>query len=96
MKNTFGQSVSVTLFGESHGAMIGAVLDGLAPGVPVDEEFIARQLTLRRPYGAISTGRVEPDRFLSGGKATPFAGWPLHAACRLTVTGERFAWNGLC
>ena len=39
--------------------------------------------------------RVEPDRFLSGGKATPFAGWPLHAACRLTVTGERFAWNGL-
>ena len=31
MKNTFGTSVCVTLFGESHGAKIGAVLDGLAP-----------------------------------------------------------------
>ena len=30
MKNTFGASVSVTLFGESHGAEIGAVIDGLA------------------------------------------------------------------
>ena len=63
MKNTFGTSVAVTLFGESHGPAIGAVLDGLAPGIPVDEDFIARQLTLRRPWGAISTGRVEPDRF---------------------------------
>ena len=63
MKNTFGSSVAVTIFGESHGPSIGAVLDGLAPGIAVDEAFIARQLTLRRPYGAISTGRVEADRF---------------------------------
>ena len=63
MKNTFGSSVAVTLFGESHGPAVGAVLDGLAPGVPVDEAFIAAQLSLRRPYGAISTGRVEADRF---------------------------------
>ena len=41
MKNTLGTSVSVTLFGESHGAKIGAVLDGLAPGIPVDEALIA-------------------------------------------------------
>lgn len=63
MKNTFGQSVSVTLFGESHGAEIGAVIDGLAPGIPVDEEFIRHQLTLRRPAGKISTARVESDPF---------------------------------
>ena len=63
MKNTFGSSVAVTLFGESHGPMIGAVLDGMAPGVAVDEAFIAHQLTLRRPFGDISTARVEPDRF---------------------------------
>ena len=63
MKNTFGTSVAVTLFGESHGPAVGAVLDGLAPGIAVDEAFIARQLTLRRPWGDISTGRVEPDRF---------------------------------
>ena len=75
MKNTFGTSVSVTIFGESHGPGIGAVLDGLAPGIPVDEEAIAHRLSLRRPGGAISTSRVEPDRFrivsgVFGGRTT--------------------------
>ena len=63
MKNTFGISVAVTLFGESHGPEIGAVIDGLAPGIPVDETFIAAQLTLRRPAGRISTSRQEADAF---------------------------------
>jgi chorismate synthase len=68
VKNTFGQSISVTLFGESHGAAIGAVIDGLASGIKVDEGFIAHQLTLRRPSGAISTARREADEYsiLSG------------------------------
>lgn len=75
MKNTFGNNVSITLFGESHGEAIGAVIDGLASGIEVDEEFIASQLSLRRPVGAISTPRVETDKFqiLSGvfqGKTT--------------------------
>ena len=63
MKNAFGISVSVTLFGESHGPEIGAVIDGLAPGLPVDESFIASQLSLRRPAGRISTARQEADAF---------------------------------
>lgn len=63
MKNTFGNNVSVTLFGESHGSAIGAVLDGLAPGIPVDESFIAHQLTLRRPAGVTGSSRRESDRF---------------------------------
>ena len=63
MKNTFGQSVSVTLFGESHGSEIGAVVDGLAPGLRIDEDFIRHQLSLRRPHGKISTARVEADAF---------------------------------
>jgi len=63
MKNTFGQSVAITLFGESHGEYIGAVLDGLAPGISVDEAFIRHQLSLRRPQGKISTSRVEADEF---------------------------------
>ena len=63
MKNTFGQSVAVTLFGESHGEYIGAVIDGLAPGIAVDEDFIRHQLSLRRPQGKISTARVEADEF---------------------------------
>ena len=63
MKNTFGTSVAVTLFGESHGPEIGVVIDGLAPGLPVDEAFIAAQLTLRRPAGRIATARQEADAF---------------------------------
>ena len=63
MKNTFGDSVSITLFGESHGGSIGTVIDGLAPGIKIDEEFISHQLTLRRPVGNISTSRVEKDPF---------------------------------
>lgn len=75
MKNTFGSSVALTLFGESHGGAIGAILDGIAPGIPVDEQFIAAQMDLRRSVGAISTARREADevRIVSGvfnGKTT--------------------------
>ena len=63
MKNTFGNNVSFTLFGESHGKAIGIVIDGLAPGIEIDEEYIASKLELRRPYGSISTPRVETDEF---------------------------------
>ncbi len=68
MKNTLGNNLSLTLFGESHGPAIGAVIDGLAPGIAVDEEFIRAQLAKRRPAGRISTARVEQDEFniLSG------------------------------
>ena len=62
MKNTFGESVSVTIFGESHGVMIGAVLDGLASGIEVDEDFIASQMKLRKSVGALSTARREADK----------------------------------
>ena len=75
MKNTLGNSLSITLFGESHGEAIGAVLDGVAAGITVDRDFIANLLTLRRPVGSISTPRREADNFkiLSGvfeGKTT--------------------------
>ena len=63
MKNTIGNSLSVTLFGESHGKSVGALIDGLAAGIPVDEEFIKNQLSLRRPIGKISTPRSEADEF---------------------------------
>ena len=53
MKNTFGNSVAITLFGESHGEYIGAVLDGLTPGIKIDGEYIENMLTLRRPDGKI-------------------------------------------
>ena len=63
MKNTFGSSLQTTIFGESHGAYIGIVLDGLAPGIVIDDDFIGHQLDLRRPYGKMSTKRVEADKY---------------------------------
>ena len=63
MKNTFGNQITITLFGESHGAAIGAVLDGLAPGIEVSEESIASYLVKRRPSSEIDTARKEPDHF---------------------------------
>ena len=69
MKNTFGNAVSMTIFGESHGPAIGAVLDGLAAGLPVDEAAIAAAIDRRRARGdGLSTARTEADvvEFLSG------------------------------
>ncbi|MBR2926470.1 MAG: chorismate synthase [Clostridia bacterium] len=63
MKNTFGNHLCVTLFGESHGSCIGAVLDGIAPGIEIDEAYIRARLAQRRPTGAISTARREQDDF---------------------------------
>ncbi|MBR4296506.1 MAG: chorismate synthase [Clostridia bacterium] len=63
MKNTFGNNVSYTLFGESHGDEIGIVIDGLAPGIKIDTDFIRLQLDRRRPSGRISTSRTETDEF---------------------------------
>ena len=75
MKNTFGNNISITLFGESHGEAIGCVLDGIAPGIEVDEAFIADQMEKRKGINSISTPRREADkvRILSGvfeGKTT--------------------------
>lgn len=75
MKNTYGHSVTVTLFGESHGDYIGATIDGLAPGIKIDRDAIARMLSLRRPAGRISTPRMEQDAYkivsgVYGGKTT--------------------------
>lgn len=79
MKNTFGNQITVTLFGESHGAGIGAVVDGLAPGISVNEEAINEMLSKRRPQSAIDTSRQEPDRFqiLSGVFQGKTCGTPL-------------------
>ncbi|MCP4641015.1 MAG: chorismate synthase [bacterium] len=74
--NTYGDVIRMTTFGESHGPAIGAVLDGVRPGVAVDAEDVQRELDRRRPgQSALTTPRNEADRvqILSGvfeGKTT--------------------------
>ena len=79
MKNTFGNNISVTLFGESHGQAIGAVLDGLAAGVRIDMGNIERRLSQRKPHGKISTARCEADApiILSGVRDGVSTGTPI-------------------
>ena len=68
MKNTFGSSLTVSIFGESHGAAVGVIIDGIAPGIPVDMNYVMKRMEERRPSGGISTARKEADlpEILSG------------------------------
>ena len=63
MRNILGDNLTLTLFGESHGPLIGAVLDGMQAGIKVDEDFIKLMLSKRRPQKDIETNRVEMDEF---------------------------------
>ena len=63
MKNTFGNSISLTVFGESHGECVGAVIDGLAAGIVVDENQIREDLKRRAPSTSTDTARRENDNF---------------------------------
>ena len=86
MKNVFGNSLTITLFGESHGPAVGAVLDGLAPGIKIDEEYISAKMDQRRPVGSISTQRKEADKpeFISG----VFNGYTTGTPLCLTIKNE--------
>ena len=76
MRANFGEHFKLTIFGESHGAAIGIVIDGLPAGAAIDEESIARQMARRAPGNdPTATARKEADavRILSGvrdGRAT--------------------------
>lgn len=79
MKNTFGNSLAVTLFGESHGSYIGVVIDGIAPGLEINTDFIDSQLSRRRPSMASDTKRREQDKYqiVSGAFEGKTTGTPL-------------------
>ena len=67
--NTYGTLFTLTSFGESHGAAIGGVVDGMPAGIIIDMELIRNEMNRRRPgQSAVTTGRKEPDEveFLSG------------------------------
>lgn len=63
MKNSFGNEIITTLFGESHGKYIGAVVDGMPAGIKVLDEVIKKNLSKRRPKKNISTNRIEEDDY---------------------------------
>jgi chorismate synthase len=74
--STFGKLFSVTTFGESHGGAVGAVVEGITPGLEIAEAEIQAELNRRKPgQSDLTTPRRESDtvRILSGwfeGRAT--------------------------
>ncbi|MDR3323139.1 MAG: chorismate synthase [Zoogloeaceae bacterium] len=67
--NTFGTLLTVTSFGESHGAAIGCVVDGCPPGLALEPSDIQSELDRRKPGTSRHvTQRREPDavEILSG------------------------------
>lgn len=67
--STFGNLVRLSTFGESHGAAVGGILEGIPAGFLIDFEAIQNELDRRKPgQSAIVTQRKESDkvRFLSG------------------------------
>lgn len=69
--NTFGENWTFTSFGESHGAAIGGVLDGVPAGLHIDLAMIREELDRRAGKGikgASSRAQKEPDEveWLSG------------------------------
>lgn len=61
MKNSFGNAITLTIFGESHGPMIGGVLDGLPAGFKIDIDQLNQDMRKRKAKGKISTQRHEDD-----------------------------------
>jgi chorismate synthase len=85
--NTFGQLFRVTTWGESHGAAIGAVVDGCPPLLPLSEADIQPDLDRRAPgQSALVTQRKESDtvRILSG----VFEGHTLGTPISLSIPNE--------
>ena len=67
--NGFGHLFRFTTWGESHGPAIGCVVDGVPPGIALDESDIQIYLDKRRPgQSRHTTQRREPDevKILSG------------------------------
>ncbi len=79
MGMSLGDSVKVTLFGESHGAAVGALLDGVPPGIPIDVETLIEDLRRRRPGRRLLSARAEPDHceILSGVYEGKTTGYPI-------------------
>ncbi len=85
MSSSFGKNIIVTIFGESHGAGIGCVLDGFPPGFRPDFNALSAFMARRAPGSAPgSTARHEADapEIISGIFEGRTTGSPITALIR--------------
>ncbi|BCG49312.1 chorismate synthase [Candidatus Carsonella ruddii] len=63
MNNSYGEIIKITTFGESHGLLIGAIIDGFYSNKYIFERVIQLKLNLRKPFTSLfSTQRKELDK----------------------------------
>ncbi len=60
--NTFGREFRVSIFGESHGELIGVVLDGVPAGLELSEQDFEQDILRRKSGAKGTTPRIEADR----------------------------------
>jgi chorismate synthase len=60
--NTFGRKFRVSVFGESHGELIGVVIDGVPAGLELSEEDFEKDILRRKSGAKGTTPRIEADR----------------------------------
>ena len=64
MTNTFGNRVKISIFGTSHAAEIGAIIEGLPKGIEINEEKLSEFMDRRRAKGSLATKRHEADKVI--------------------------------
>ncbi len=81
MSSEYGRNVHIQIFGQSHSAGLGVVIDGLPPAEQIDLEAVQTFLDRRRGGKAFSTKRREADtpNILSGLVDKKTCGAPLCA-----------------
>lgn len=92
MTASFGKNFRISIFGESHGTAIGAVLDGIPAGTKLDMAAIEKELKRRAPgQHAMATPRKENDtpEIVSGFFDGHTTGTPLTVLIRNTNTRSK-------
>ena len=60
--NTFGRKFRVSIFGESHGQLIGVTLDGVPAGLELSEQDFEKDIIRRKSGAKGTTPRIEADK----------------------------------
>ena len=86
--NTFGRKFRVSIFGESHGELIGVTLDGVPAGLSISEEDFEQDILRRKSGAKGTTPRIEADQpiIVSGVFAGHSTGAPLTIVFKNTNT----------
>ena len=62
MSSIYSKNIEISIFGESHGSMMGVTLSNVAPGIKIDFDYINSELE-RRKGGHLASKRKESDKF---------------------------------